>query len=91
MNKIREAKEKSALAQTPPPKSNADKLVAEPIVVRKPIGWDIPTKTTVERALRLAEKFVPNMTFEKLKDHPKNGETYAHIIISGENYALLKL
>lgn len=82
--------------------SDAARLVAEPVTMKKPavataacvkpvIGWDVQTKTTVERALKIAEKFVPNMKFERMKEHPKNGETYAHIVISGENYALLKL
>ena len=90
--------EKSALTKTPDPKpvvttamSDAQRLTAQPVVVNKPKGWDVPTKTTVERALTLASKFVPNLKLERLKEHPKTGETFAHIVISGENYALLKL
>lgn len=98
----KEAAKAPILAKTPDPKivvktrtvngsADAARLLAEPVVVRKPVGWDIPTKTTVERALTLASKFVPNLKLERLKEHPKTGETFAHIVISGENYALLKL
>lgn len=100
--KEKELAKQPILAKTPDPKiaiktrtvngsDAADRLTAEPVVVKKPIGWDIPTKTTVERALTLASRFVPNLKLERLKEHPKTGETFAHIVISGENYALLKL
>ena len=100
--KEKELAKQPILAKTPDPKiaiktrtvngsDAAARLTAEPVVVKKPIGWDIPTKTTVERALTLASRFVPNLKLERLKEHPKTGETFAHIVISGENYALLKL
>lgn len=54
-------------------------------------SWDVQTKTAVTRAFNLAEKFVPNLKFEELRNHPKNGETFAKITISGEQFALLKL
>lgn len=89
-------KELSALAKVTVPtpstdRSNAHQLTTNPVVVKKPTGWDVPTKTTVTRALQQASKFVPNLAFVNMKEHPKNGETYAHITISGENYAILKL
>lgn len=87
----KEAAKQSILAKTPEPKSVNSKLVSEPVVVGKPRSWDVPTKTTIERAFTLASRFVPNMQLEKIKEHPKTGESFAHIVISGESYALLKL
>ena len=54
-------------------------------------SWDPQVKITVERAMKQAQKFVPNLTFDGLKSHPKNGETFALVVISGVEYALLKI
>ena len=90
--------EKSALTTTPDPKptvskplSDAQRLTAEPVVVNKPKGWDVPTKTTIKRALDQSAKFVPNMKFQGFSEHPKTGESYGIVEISGKRYALLEL
>lgn len=98
--------EKSILSKTPEPAVNpqiaiktttvdgsacAARLQAEPVVVNKPTGWAVQTKTNVNRALQGASRFVPNLQFVGLREHPKTGETYATIVISGENFAVLKL
>ena len=90
--------EKSALTKTPDPKpvnakplSDAQRLTAEPVVVNKPKGWDVPTKTTIKRALDQSAKFVPNLKFQGFSEHPKTGESYGIVEISGKRYALLEL
>ena len=90
--------EKSALTTTPDPKptvskplSDAQRLTAEPVVVNKPKGWDVPTKNTIKRALDQSAKFVPNMKFQGFSEHPKTGESYGIVEISGKRYALLEL
>lgn len=90
--------EKSTLTTTPDPKptvskplSDAQRLTAEPVVVNKPKGWDVPTKTTIKRALDQSAKFVPNMKFQGFSEHPKTGESYGIVEISGKRYALLEL
>ena len=89
--------EKSAVAKTPDPVpaakslSDAQRLTAEPVVVNKPKGWDIPTKNTIKRALDQSSKFVPNLKFEGFSEHPKTGESFGVVEISGKRYALLAL
>lgn len=53
--------------------------------------WDNVESETVKRALTLASRFVPNLSFGGFENHPKNKEQYAIIEISGKKYALLKL
>ena len=90
--------EKSALSATPEPKpapagpvTDAIRLTAQPVVVNKPVSWDVPTKKTVTDTLDRAAKMVHGMEFKGLQAHPKTGETYALIEISGKKYALLSL
>ena len=89
--------EKSAIAKTPDPApaakvlTDAQRLTAEPVAVNKPKGWDIPTKNTVKRALDQSSKFVPNLKFEGFSEHPKTGESFGVVEISGKRYALLAL
>ncbi len=90
--------EKSALTKTPDPKpvttttmSDAQRLTAQPVVVNKPKGWDVPTKNTIKRALDQSAKFVPNVKFQGFSEHPKTGESYGIVEISGKRYALLEL
>ena len=90
--------EKSALTKTPDPKpvttaamSDAQRLTAQPVVVNKPKGWDVPTKNTIKRALDQSAKFVPNLKFQGFSEHPKTGESYGIVEISGKRFALLEL
>ena len=53
--------------------------------------WETVETDTVKRALTLASRFVPNLSFDKFDVHPKNQEQYAIIEISGKKYALLKI
>jgi hypothetical protein len=53
--------------------------------------WENAETETVKRALTLASRFVPNLSFGGFENHPKNKEQYAIIEISGKKYALLKL
>ena len=61
------------------------------VAVNKPKGWDIPTKNTIKRALDQSSKFVPNLKFEGFSEHPKTGESFGVVEISGKRYALLAL
>lgn len=69
----------------------AARLTAEPVMVRKPKGWDVPTKTTIKRALEQSSKFVPNLKFINFGEHARTGESFAVVEISGKSYALLEL
>lgn len=96
-------KEKSTLTKTPDPvkivvntrtvngSDNAARLTAEPVKIFPPMSWPTQTKTNVQRALAGAQRFVPNLQFVGLREHPKTGETYATIVISGVNFALMML
>lgn len=95
--------EKSLLTKTPDPakivvktrtvngSDAAARLTAEPVKVFPPTSWPTQTKTNVQRALAGAQRFVPNLQFVGLREHPKTGETYATIVISGVNFALMML
>ena len=94
----RKAEKISALTKTPDPKqpgsaylTDAQRLTAQPVVVNKPKSWDVPTKNTVKRALEQSSKFVPNLKFNGFSEHPKTGESYGIVEISGKRYALLEL
>lgn len=96
--KFRKARksEKSALTKTPDPKGSnvpeaAHQLTAQPVVVNKPKGWDIPTKTKVKQVLEQYSQLVTALRFHGFGEHPKTGETYGIVEISGKRFALLEL
>lgn len=55
------------------------------------LKWGVQQSLHVSRALELSSKFVPNLQFKGLAAHPKTGETFAQIEISGKLYALMEL
>lgn len=90
--------EKSALTKTPEPKpapqgplTDAQRLTAQPVAVNKPKGWDIPTKTKVKQVLEQYSQLVTALRFHGFGEHPKTGETYGIVEISGKRFALLEL
>ena len=96
--KFRKARknEKSALTKTPEPKGSsvpeaAHQLTAQPVVVNKPKGWDIPTKNTVKGVLEQYSQLVTTLRFHGFSEHQKTGETFAIVEIAGKRYALLEL
>lgn len=88
--------EKSALSKTPDPApgpavTDAQRLTAQPVVANKPKGWDIPTKTNVKQVLEQYSQLVTALRFHGFSEHPKTGETYGIVEISGKRFALLEL
>ena len=90
--------EKSALTKTPDPvkpvtksMTDAERLTAQPVVVNKPKGWDIPTTNSVTTVLDRAAKLVRGMEFKGIHSHPKTGDSFAVIEIDGKKFAMLSL